>query len=206
MKKFHLFLFALSGLIVLTMQSCVDKDYDFDNLDKEGYVSPNGIVLPLGDIIPPALLQDLPPIPFPISGYTEFQYDVEGVFTDEINENFFYRDDKNPENTVALAGLADVIINNNTGGYYNITIYPEILDKNGNTLAIDLAPIELTGNKTDNPFSIKFVNSDMEIMQDASGIRFIIAVELQNYLPSSGDGIVFKKLKIEKTGGIIMNL
>jgi hypothetical protein len=184
------------------MQSCIDKDYDLDDVNKQAYVSPGGIVFPLDNIIEPIYLENLPQIPIPISGEVTFVNTVEGIFTEDMNEKFFFPGEDASD--VEFTALVDVNIQGRAETL-EIIIKPEILNEDERVDNIVLAEQRLR-NQDNNSFSMKIRKEDMDKMQYASDIKFIITVKATNYLPVSGDVIKFKDLKLSKKGGFHLEL
>lgn len=202
MKKQLLFLSTLSVFILFGMQSCIDKDYDLDDVNKQAYVSPGGIVFPLDNIIDPIYLKDLPQLPFPISGEVIFLDTIYDIFTEDINEKFFFPGEDASD--VEFTALVDVQIQGRAESL-EVIIRPEILDKEERVDNIILTN-QILKNQDNNSFSMKIGKEDMEKMQYASDIKFTITVKATGYLPASGDVIKFKNLKLSKEGGFRLEL
>ncbi len=58
MKFFPRFLIPVLGIFLL-LPACVDKDYDFDDLDKNAVFSPNGVNVPVGNLNKIVLLDEI---------------------------------------------------------------------------------------------------------------------------------------------------
>lgn len=189
--KIKLVYFAIVSLVfVLSMQSCIDKGYDFDSLNKnsEFKIPP----VPLGNIDSIKLF-DLPPV----GGLYEVRQDtIKGLFGGSAVKKFFY----DGADGVALQGVADVELKYIKEGSINVAFV--VIDKDGlPNQGMKIPDVELNNNEKGQLLAIKFPAEGMAYMANAKDLLLTITVKAGSVSFHADDYIYIKEIVI-KTGGI----
>lgn len=177
---FNLFLGVSCMLCLFLCQSCVDKDYDWDDVDTKGK-----IVLPpilIGSFEPIILDEALPEIP-PIEGLPDlgfsFAYDhvFEDLFNDDLIDYFFYEG-----NVVRLIGVADVSVfdKSNKDAKIEMGISFKVLDDEGKEINEIKIPNQINLTEKDNqPIEIKIESEYMKYFESRSArsLKAVIVIK-----------------------------
>lgn len=187
------------------MQSCMDDDYDFDDMDKNAnFLIPP---VPIGDIdvfkideldfgvIPPGI--EIPPTGLPIEVEEVYEQTVESLFTEDILDKFFYKDAKGD---VVLESKVDIdIMDNNPDVTIDIVI--QIIDDNGRAMTEVKIPKPARLKCGENQsLNIVFPNEYFDEMQTAKDLKFIIVLKSKTINISSEDYIYIKEIVLKSSG------
>jgi hypothetical protein len=206
MKHLVKALLCLAACVFIS-QSCVEKDYDWDNIDKNGVLSIPPVMfgnidtiyikrLPSG-ILPPNI--SLPPMSIAKSDT------IKGLFGGDAIKNFFF----DGAGTVEIQAKADLMLS--ISGV-TVNVYFSILDSNGNRIEnVEIPEQSLTINEKNQVFSIKVASQDMAYMENADDLELTIAISNEQGSAITIDGednknYLFLKEIIVKNGGFHFEL
>lgn len=197
--KFCALLFALLSFCFL--QSCVDKEYDFDNLNKEGtfYIPP----VPLGsiDTIFVTMLDGLPSIPdslIPpgIGNSVAFSDTIKGLFNEDVNSRFFFDGAGN----VSLQTDADLHVLTEASNVRAMIGF-SVLDENGKLInEVKIPSVELVYGVNAGK-QILFASQYMKYMANASDLHITIVIKAESLSFNSKNYLLFNNVVL-KSGGI----
>lgn len=178
------YLFSGLSCILLSpffMQSCVDKDYDLDDVNKEAQF--NLPPVPYGDF-KPIILKELVPLPVipPIEGLPDigvkiaYDYVFEDLFNKDFIDYFFYEG-----NNVALNGVVDVVVlKPNSSATLSLGMTFKILDEeNGEIQEIKFPNQPIFNNGKAQPFEIKIESQYMKYFEarNAKHLKVYLVLE-----------------------------
>ncbi|GAB6122041.1 hypothetical protein [Dysgonomonas termitidis] len=195
----HIFLaiILLSGL-----QACVDKDYDWGNMDKSGVISIPPI--PLGDI-DTIYIKGLPQldgswgIPIP-DGSIALSDTIRGLFDDNAVRKFFYEGSE----TVEISAKIDIYVA--TRGV-SLDVYFNIINTEKQRIAQVIIPKQTLTTGIEQEFSVKITSGYMQYMENASDLQLIIVLKSKDAtLWLSNDDYLYIWGAIVKTGGFYYEL
>ncbi|MDU1891609.1 MAG: hypothetical protein E6767_13055 [Dysgonomonas sp.] len=186
---------VISASILLS--SCVDKEYDWNNIDKNGIIKIPPI--PLGNI-DTIYLEGLPRwdeswgIPLP-DGAIGLRYTIDNIFSGNAVKNFFFEG----ANTVEISSKIDIDLE--TIGV-TLEIRLNVIDQSGNKIGQVVIPSQILTTGKDLAFSIKIETQYMPYMENAKDLELVIILQTNNALLWIGkDDYLFLKDAIVKTGG-----
>ncbi|MDR1808928.1 MAG: hypothetical protein LBR34_00800 [Prevotella sp.] len=182
------------------MQSCVDNDYDIDDLNKDAVFKIPPV--PFGDIIKfdietLALNTELIPDDFfdnadyqgrPVNLETgTYSETVNDIFTEDIIKKFFYED---AEEDVLLKAKIDIhllrdSISTETGEHvvkeknldFLARIIINVIDKDGDVLPVIIPYSGILYSMDNQDAEIRFPNSYFGDMKNASGLKFTFGIK-----------------------------
>ncbi|MBK5721260.1 hypothetical protein JGH11_10295 [Dysgonomonas sp. Marseille-P4677] len=195
--------FMLCALLLMwALQSCVDKDYDWDKLDTEGIISIPPI--PLGKI-DTIFLHGLPqgekPWGIPIPNGSIVRSDtIRGLFNESVIKKFFYDGGE----TVEI--LSKIDMNIDIKGV-TIDIYMSIIDNNRKRIEEVVIPKQSLTTKINQELNIKIAPQYMKYMQAATDLQLTIVLRSDNATIWIGeDDYIYLRETIIKTGGFYYEL
>lgn len=206
-RLFYLFTGAsclMLGLFV--MQSCVDDDYDWDDVNKEAEFNqppvPFGAFdsIMLGDMVP---LPDIPPIEgLPAIEFEEaYDYVFSDLFNKDFIDYFFYEG-----NDVMLTGVADVsILKPNSTATLWLGLSFKVLDDNGKEIPEIVIPNQIGYNNTKGqPIEIKIASKYMKFFKskNAKHLKVYLILKSSNVIDVDKDAYVEFKDIIFKSGAL----
>ncbi|NDV94035.1 hypothetical protein D0T84_03765 [Dysgonomonas sp. 521] len=195
--KFSFLYLLLIATSLFMAQSCVDKDYDWDNLDKDGVISIPPV--PLGNI-DTIYIKGLPqgdnPWNIPIPDGSIVKSDtIKGLFDGDAVKNFFFEGAGNVEISSKID--LDLEIKGVT-----IEIYLNIIDSDGKRNTDVVIPNQSLTTTKNQQFSIKIGSEYMSYMQNARDLLLTIAIRADNATIWLGeDDYIYLREAIIKTGG-----
>lgn len=197
MKKPLQIIFYLSALI-LSMQSCIDKDFDDINKNVEFKVPP----IPFGSL-DTIYLPQLPPLPIALN-YT-VEDTIKNLFDEDTNDKFFYEG----ADDVELTGGLDLVLKNPAmqGTTLNVTV--KVVDYQNeayvsNPATVTFSPTTVSVAK-DQAFTVTIGSDEMKHMKNANGLVFRLQFNIPSITLDSDDYLLLKDVVI-KTGGINFDL
>lgn len=190
-----------SGILCLGMlfaQSCVDKAYDWDDMDKSGVFNIPPIMMGDIDIIYLHELQTgILPDGFPATGFEIVLTDtINGMFEGDAIEDFFF----DGAGEVKFEAKVDIAIAKlaNT----RIMLYFNVIDYNDNKINGVVIPGQELSNGNNQALAIKIASQYMKYMEDAKSLEITIVVAADNGTVQISEGdYIFLKSVIVKTGG-----
>lgn len=197
MKKLCKFMISVI-IMFICMVSCIDKDYDIDDLDKNGMFKVPPVLLGNIDIIWLNLLPEgVPPVSLPVSGMqiTKVEH-IDGVFSEDVLDKFF---NESSVGNVSLESKVDVLVNHAVN--FSMDVYPYVLNADGsinNNVKIEKQTLT-TG--TDQPFSIILKKEYFKYMENANGIQLTIVLKADQITLGDADYVYLKSVVL-KSGGI----
>lgn len=193
-------------LLIIFLPSCVDNDYDIDDLNKNAVFKIPPI--PLGNLDSLYINQleniSLPPgISFPNIKYV-LGDTIKGLFSEEDISKFFPQNAEDGDYSAFVSkidiGLKD--INNST----NVIILFEVLDNLGRVIEeIDIPKQSITVRK-DQDFRIEFKSEYMKYMKNAKDLKLIISITASIPTEISTDDYIFIKNISLQTSGLHFKL
>ncbi|GAB6012084.1 hypothetical protein [Viscerimonas tarda] len=214
--------FGLMAL-ALFMPSCVEKEYDIDDLNKDALF--NVPPVPFGSIdtffvqgllgvdIPDWV--ELPPIidnPYLSEPDTIAKEQIiDNIFSKDIIDQFFH---ESATSDVILEAVADVHVlrgvNNAANENIAIDAVLEITDSRGQVINEFRIPMpDKLVSKDNQPFKIRFPHQQFGYMKDASGLRFVFIIrataqDLLNIITKDDDkeDYIFIRKIVLKSGGL----
>lgn len=191
-KYFILLLIALNIL-----PSCVDKDYDWDNIDKNGIIKIPPV--PFGSI-DTIFLDGLPRwdeswgIPLP-DGSIGVKYVIDDIFSGNAVKNFFY----DGASTVEISSKVDIDLDIEG---VTLEFRFNVIDQEGNKIENVVIPSQILSTGKDQLFSIKIDPQYMRYMQNANDLELVIILRTDDALIWIGeDDYIYLKEAIVITGG-----
>lgn len=189
-------------MFTLILQSCVDKDYDWDNLDTGGIISIPPI--PLGKIdtifihgLPQGYIPDGIPIP---NGSIARSDTIRGLFDESAIKKFFYEGNE----TVEILSKVDLDLE--ISGV-TIDIYISIIDGNKKRINEIVIPKQSLTTKINQEFNVKIDSQYMKYMQNAMDLQLTIVLSSANATIWLGpDDYIYLRGTIIKTGGFYYEL
>ncbi|MDR0765649.1 MAG: hypothetical protein LBF09_01755 [Odoribacteraceae bacterium] len=197
-QTLHVVIAAVACLFVT--RACVDKDYDLGELDKEAVI--NIPPVPVGSVDTAWFKSNLVEIEIPgLPGTLALEYLVEGLFTEEVAEKFFFEG----AGDISLEGKLNVFITG-INADANITARLNIIDRQGENINAILIDDSQVKNKTIQDFVLHIDSEYTPYMADADGIKITFIFEgLENITLDRDDFLVLDNLVL-KTGGMHVNL
>ncbi len=200
MNRFYNYLLYIS-LFALLCQSCVDKDYDWDDLDKGGVIKIPPV--PLGKIdtifihgLPEG---DHPGIPIP-DGSIVRSDTIRGLFDESVVKKFFFEG----ADTIEISADMDLML---AIEGVKIEIYINIIDKNRKRIKEIVIPKQSLVMETNQKFEIKIEPQYMKYMKDASDLQLTIVLSSDEASIWIGeDDYIYFREAIIKTGGFYYDL
>ena len=188
---------------VLLLQSCVNTDYDFDNMDTSGVFNIPPIMLGSIEIelfdLPEGILPELPP-EFTLPGLSyvlsETLYDL---FGEEVVDNFFFPG----AGTVEIAAR-QVNVRLPVAGA-TIDLFFNVLDSEGEPLLdVNIPHQRLTMGQQNQSLSITLNERYMRYMHNAQSLELVMALSSPPGATLEIDGTSYLELNnvIIRTGGI----
>lgn len=190
---------AISSFFFL---SCVNSEYNWDNLDKTGVLNiPPVMFGNIDTIYLEGLSEAIIPegIPVPDAAITKSDT-IKGLFDGDVIEDFFFDGAGNIE----ISAKADIDVAT-TGVTIDIYCFP--VDYQGKYIEeVKIDKQTLTTGKDIN-FSITIASEDMKYMENAKDLGLIIVLQSKNaYIWIGEDDYIFIKNVIVKTGGYHIDL
>ncbi len=201
MQKINL---KLLGFIALSavLYSCIDNDYDFDDLNKDG--SFNIPPVPIGNVdtfwIETLEPGQVPPgIEIPGNGSVEVKEQLlENLFSTDILDKFF---NENAKEDVVLQSKVDVDVLNSASGIV-IDVFVSIIDNDGTVnQRVKIPNPEKIYYGNDQDFNIIFPVEYFADMQEARDLKLTL-VMTADYLTFTEKDFVFIKDVVLKSGGL----
>lgn len=181
------------------LYSCIDNDYDIDDLNKDALLKTPPIILGNIDTIwVETLPDDFPPISLPIEGEQISKSDIiSGLFTHDILNKFF--NEKTKEDVV-LESKIDLRIMPESEDL-RIEIFCEVLNAENSVLNNIKIKEQTLVNGLNQDFSITFPHEYFSDMQQASSLKFTFRLTAKTLVLSKKDFIYIKEV-ILKSGGM----
>lgn len=189
-----LFLIAIS---VIIMQSCTDKDYDWDNIDKSGVLSiPPVMFGNIDTIYIDGLPEGLLPGGVPVPNVSTTRKDViEGLFSEDAVKDFFF----DGAGAVEITAKADVDLD--ISGV-TIDLYFNIIGNDNQVISGVVIPKQTLTIAKNQSLSIKIAPEYMKYMENAKDLGLTIVFSTNNASIWIGENdYIFIKEAIVKTGG-----
>lgn len=202
MKKIlNLFLGVNCVFFLFFLQSCVDKDYDWDDMNKEAQIPlPPVFVGSYDKIVIMDLddFQEIPPIELPGVGVSHaYGYVFEDLFTEDAIDNFFYEG-----NHVTLSGLIDIqVLGSNSN--LSVGIIFKVLDEDMNEIEEIVIPNEanLKYGK-DQAIKIEIASEYMKYFKSRSAkhLKANLVIKANSIQLTKADYIEFKNIVMRSKG------
>lgn len=189
-------------LFVCLVQSCVDKDYDWDDIDKNGVISIPPVMYGNIDTISLKLLPDgILPDGIPIPDFTLVKSDtIRSLFDGEAVQKFFF----DGAGDVEIAATVDAQMQI-TG--LTIDLYFNVIDKNGQKIPSVVIPkqqLKIAKNQT---LSIKLASQYMKYMENAKDLELTIVISSAHGTVTLDDeDYIYLRETIVRTGGFHFEL
>lgn len=195
--KYHIKYLIYTAVFVFVMQACVDKEYNWDNIDKNGVISIPPV--PLGSI-DTIYIHGLPqgetPWGIPIPDFSITRSDtIKGLFEGNAVKNFFFEG----ANTVEISAKIDIDLEIKG---VNIDIYFDIINYD-NTRNINVKiPKQTLTTINDQVLSIKVDSEYMRYMEGAKDLLLTIVLSSEDGTVWLGENdYIYIRDTIIKTGG-----
>lgn len=189
-------------LFVCFVQSCVDKDYDWDDIDKSGVISIPPVMYGNIDKISLKLLPDgILPEGIPIPDFSIAKSDtIRGLFDGEAVKKFFF----DGAGDVEIAATTDVQMQI-TG--LTIDLYFSVIDKAGQKIRSVVIPKQTLTIAKNQTLSIKLASQYMKYMANAKDLELTIVVSsVGGTVTLNEEDYIHLKETIVRTGGFHFEL
>lgn len=195
--KHLLRLLFLITLVVICMQSCIDKDYNWDNIDKNGILKiPPVMFGNIDTIYVEGLPEGILPGGIPIPNFSIVKSDtIKGIFEGEAVKDFFFE------------GAGDVEISAKTDiglaiSGITVDIYFDVVNFEGKEIKSVNIPKQTLESEKDQKLSIKIASEYMPYMENAKDLALTIVLRSDDASIWIGeDDYIFIKNAVVKTGG-----
>ena len=206
MKRLFKCLFLIA-IPLFVMQSCVDKDYDWDELDTSGVINIPPFFMGFDTIF----IEGLPSLPeIPGGGIStpniEVRTDtIHNIFGEDAVKNFFFEG----AGDVALEANMDFRLKYwNSSTSFDVDVYVTIINNDGNANSkVKIQPLNFSiGAKVGNeevktePFVIKIESQYAQYMSEAEHMELTIVIKATS-IWFANDDFIFIKDAVFKTGG-----
>ena len=192
----------LASILLFSLQACVDKDYNWGNIDKSGVISIPPI--PLGDI-DTIYIKGLPQlneswgIPIPNRSIA-LSDTIRGLFDDNAIRKFFYDGNE----VVEISAKIDIQV---AFKGVSLEIYFNIIDTAKQRITNVVIPKQMLTIGTKQEFSVKITSEYMPYMKAASDLQLIIVLSSKDAsLWLSDKDYLYIWGAIVKTGGFYYEL
>ena len=199
--KYLLKSLLIVAIFVFLSPSCVNSDYDFDNIDTSGVFNIPPLMLgnldpiELAELAPPSIIPpgiNLPPI------RVVYSYTLEGIFSGDAVERLFFDGAGN----VSISAVVDVSLPL-AGSVIDLHFF--VTDEEGSRLTSVVIPHQRLVIANNQDLSIKIGSDYMKYMSGANGLEMVLVIS--NAGGSSSDLInVASRLHLRnvivRTGGI----
>lgn len=208
--KNSFFTYLIGGcLIALFTTSCINEDYNLDNIDKQGVFSPEGISIPVGNL-------NKIELDFEFEGILDeagYEKDFEDFFTESLFDRFIIKKDGKEEGIGNIEFSADFrAYIKNEKSEITVSVIAQALDERGQKI-VEMFNDEMYANNNedeleDQPFILKVAKEDMIKMRRAKILRFSFKVNTREFDVSNEDDnyVEIKNMLIKSTGGIAFDL
>lgn len=215
MKKFFTSIFMLCCCCMIFFQSCVDSDYDTDDLNESLVLWENGFIVSIGNLTPFFFDDEVDLSGGSLIGKAEYQQTIEEVFSEDFFDYFLYEEkgEVYPTGTITLEGyvyvdMATIPDNGNfTIEVYavNNSNYSKILTRGSlsNVSVDDLTtkPGRRIVLELDENYIEEFKEQNVRDLQLNFKLSDFDKIEFD-----PGDNIQLQSIKIVSTGGIHFEL
>ncbi|NDW19353.1 hypothetical protein D0T53_10580 [Dysgonomonas sp. 216] len=196
-KHFKYALCALAGIIML---SCIDSDYDIDDINTDSHFKIPTVPFGNIDTIWIETLPEIPipPIEIPLEEMKVAKKEIlPNIFTKDIIDKFF---NENAKENVVFEGTADVKILTEDSGL-NIEVKFEVVDESGYVIDAVKIPNQYLEYGKDQGFKMIFPRQYFGLMQNAKDINIIFILSAERIHLTYNDFVFIKDIKL-KSGGI----
>ena len=188
---------------VLLLQSCVNRDYDFDNMDTTMVFRIPPLLLgnietiylgelPIGNL-PQGI--PLPPGPSIVKSYI-----FEGIFDDDVIDNFFFEG----AGMVEIAARADVFLPISEA---TINLHFNVIGQDGEPIRNINIPTQRMWVGQNQDLSIRIYDRYMALMNNAQDLEIVLAISNQaGAVLIDGESYLRLNNVIIRTGGIRFDL
>ncbi|MDR2388801.1 MAG: hypothetical protein LBD89_03325 [Tannerellaceae bacterium] len=188
------------------ISSCVEKGYEWDNINKEGAFShDNGISVLIGDF-DTIRFRTQAEIPSPVS--IVYFKEVEDLFSEEIYNYFVYDNKGQEESLGAISFVADFVSNINDPAdkqFSDFELSTTILNDNGQDTGISIEKqIYRADVNTPQSFVVNIKTEDVVKLKDAHIL--LLTFEFQARKVEREDYVLIKNVKLILSGGIKISL
>lgn len=204
-SKLFLFLALCAGAGLF--QACTDKDYDLDDIDKNGVIPIPPVPLGSFDTIRVEGLEELPEIP-PIflpqaPQEVAYKYVLNDLFNGSFVKNFFYEGAKD----IQLLGLIDVMILTENSGLAT-AIQFKVLDEDYNEIPqIKIADQNDFIYGKNQPLKIVLESQYFKYFRENNATHLELNIVLRaNSIAITEKDYIFLKELVLKTGGLHVEL
>lgn len=198
----QLFLFIIISISSLLVLSCVNKEYDWDNLDKTGVLRiPPVMFGNIDTIYLNGLSEGIIPGGIPIPDGAIAKSDaITGLFDGDAIRDFFFEGAGDIEISAKANINVDIV-----GVFIDIYCFP--VDYQGNIIEEVIINKQTLTTGKDINFSITIASEDMKYMENAKDLGLTIVLRSKNaYLWIGEDDYIHIKNVIVKTGGYQIDL
>jgi len=201
-KLFKHAMLCMVATVVMFVSSCVDNDFDWDDINKNGVFEIPPV--PIGDI-DTIWMNVLPPVTIPPLGIeipqgfeTEARKEVvEGLFTKDILDKFF---NEKAKKDVKLESVADInILGENSG--LEVKVKVEVVDANGDVIPQVVIPTQTLYYGTEQDFDIVFPVESFKYMKNARDLNLIFVIKANSIRITDNDYAYIKNIVL-KSGGL----
>lgn len=192
---------GISFIIILStgIQSCIDKEYDFDNLNKNVEVKVPPIPLGSLDTIFVNFLPSIPP-EIILGAKVTLSDTVRGLFDENTISTFFYEG----SDDVVISSKIDVMVMPQTSGL-RLDVILNIIDRDKKRNEFVKIPIQTLTFGKNQDFSIRIKSEYMKYMKNARDLHFIFAFSVSAINFNRTDYIFIRRFLLS-TGGIQFEL
>lgn len=195
---------ALLGLALLVTQSCVDKSYDWDDMDTTGVVNIPPVMLGNIDVFYlDKLATGILPDGIPVYDHKIVLSDtIAGLFDGDAIQDFFF----DGAGTVKIEAKADVVIKEiPTNG--RIMLYFNVINNEKKRIQEIVIPEQELRKGNDQTLTIEIASQYMRYMGDANSLELTIVILTNDgRIQIHSDDYIFLKSVIVKTGGYHIDL
>ena len=193
----HVFTLLFVGTII-AFHSCVNGDYDLDNIDKNVVFSQNGLVLPIGSLSPIYLIEQEVD-----EGDATFYYSIDDFFSKDFYEMFVMDEEKENRPIGGISFSAGIEYNlEDVDALGALQVKTEILDASGRNVGIffPYQSYSLQNNKGE--YNFKIPKEDMLRLKNAYSLKYTFYVEAEEFNLTASDVIKIKNMQFVSEGGI----
>lgn len=190
---------AVLCLTLPLAQSCVDKSYDWDDMDKSGVLNIPPIMLGDIDIIYlNGLSTGIFPGGLPVSGFKIALSDtISGIFDGDAIKDFFFEG----ANTVKFEAKADVVVKDAPANA-KILLYFNVIDYNDSRISSVVIPKQELRKGEGQELVIEIASQYMEYMKNAKSLELTIVITSDaGVIQIDSQDYIFLNSVIVKTGG-----
>lgn len=186
------------------VSSCINDDYNLDNIDGNGVFSPNGISVPAGSFDPIKLVDAQ------LTGVNNvFVHSIDGFFSESFYD-LFVAEDNDWSSGISFEAVVEI----NIGGEEEeidpsayLALETRILDERGNDVGINFGePNTFPLDKTEHDYKFKISKEDMFKLKNAYSLEYKMTIIIDDLEIKDEDNVTIKDMLFISSNGIHFEL